>query len=738
MARSYTAWSFALLVAAALLALHPTDEADLFSHLELGRSVLEHGTRTVPEPHAFVGFEASCMAPAWLWDVLAYGLYELGGFVALSLATLVAALGCALAVASFTRRWSPSGPHALAGWLLVSAACLISVGQRFEPRPQTLAIALLAAQLALLHAHGLRSGRARQRSGALLVALAVLWAQLHGSFVLAPVLVAIALGSSQLLAARAAREAREARVSDAAAALGDDVSGSSELSGDRRTDLWVLLGSTLALASSAAGLDVVRYIGGHGYGDAVRFIHEMRPPTLAGLLQRPGAAGAALPLLWLLGLFGVSRDARVAWAPLAFALVGHALLSRAVRFTAEDALLSAPLALNGAHNLADWAERTLARRSSWLRALSPIAAVVALAMLAHAALDARGGYGGGYGLGLERGAFPRLAAAYLSRLPAGSAVLTDFGAGPPLGFWTQRKLRTYVDGRTPLYFDDADYAVQREVFTNEDALERALVRWNVQAAVVERAHGVCDLLAKRWEPVVIEARYSTFMPAGRDTPLTGVDPCGPEYVHASALDAAALDRTIARLRRLGEDPFSDFLRAQRLLVQSPPDAAGALALLERSASPSYALPHRRAYIAASIEAGQLEPAFTLMRDALAEGDVSVLRFAFAPQMGALPLSRARELLELGVAQLGEAASPGTRSMLAAICVEQRDAACARFHGLRAAARGAPNVEPTLSWLGEHAETARMRADARAWLQLLRRETSLTRARSLPAAEPEAR
>ena len=67
-------------------------------------------------------------------------------------------------------------------------------------------------------------------------------------------------------------------------------------------------------------------------------------------------------------------------------------------------------------------------------------------------------------------------------------------------------------------------------------------------------------------------------------------------------------------------------------------------------------------------------------------------------------------------------------MLAALCVEQGDARCARFNGLRAAAHAAPNVEPTLAWLSRHAETARMRADAHAWLELLRAERASAAAR----------
>jgi hypothetical protein len=730
MARTYTitrsgelGWIVVLAIAAAAMALHPSNEADLFFHLELGRSVIAHAARTVPEPFAFVGFAPDCMVPAWLWDVLAYTLYGLGGITLLSVCSLACAAAAGLAIAAFTRRWSIADPRASGGWLWVSALCLVCAGQRFELRPQTLALALLAGYLALVHAHTGRTGRRRQQSGLALVGLALLWAQLHGSFVLAPLLVTIVLGSAQLRAAMRPDVLREAQLSiwPSEAALPARAGAAR----DRGTDLAVLFGCTLALATSAAGLDVISYIGGHGYGDAVKFIYEMRPPTWAGLLSMPGTSGFALPLLWLLGLFGVSREGRVQWTPLALALCGHWVLSRAWRFVAEDALLCAPLALSGAHNLGLWLEGVTSR--SVRRAFAPLATLGLCALLALSALERRGGYGGRFGLGLEISAFPQLSAAYLDRhLARDAQVLTAFSAGPPLGFWSGGKLRTYVDGRTPLYFDDADYAVSRDVFTDDAALGRALTRWSIQAAVVERAHGVCDLLAKRWQAVVIEARYSTFVPPGRGSALAGVDPCGPEFIHPRAIDASAIERTLGELARLGANPFIDYLRAQQALAKTPADPGRALALLERSAEPSYARPHRRLRVDALLQAGQLDPAVELLREALADGDVSVLRFVAAPQMGALPLSSARELLEAGIELLGEAASPTTRSMLAAVCVEQGDAECARYHALRAAVRGASNIEPTLSWLGDHARTARMRADARAWLELLRRETSITR------------
>jgi hypothetical protein len=704
MALPYKLWTVLLLLAAGVTTLHPTREADVFFHLELGRSVLEHHARVVPEPHAFPEFEPECTVPAWLWDIAAYAIYSAAGWAGLSIFNLIAALVAAFLIARWLYAWSD--PGAFVAWSVVTAASLICVAVRFELRPQTLALAVLPGFLLALQSHVSRTGGARAKSGVALVALAVVWAQLHGSFVLAPVLVAIVLGVAQV-------EAWIAHTSSVQ---------------ERRIDLLVFAATLLALFSSAAGMGVAAYVAGHGYGDAVRFIAEMRPPTWSELTALTGPQGKALAILWLLSLAGLTRNGRWQWAPIALAVLGHCVLSRANRFIAEDAILCAPLAFRGAQNLVEWAARAMQPRV--LRPLMTAVPCAIAALLAQSALAASGP-GGRRGLGLESAAYPQLAAAYLTRLPAGSRVLSAFGAGPALGFWSHGKLRTFVDGRTPLYFDDADYALEREVFTNEAALDLAIRRYAVQAAVVERAHGVCDLLAKRWHAVVIEGTYTTFVPPERDATLEGIEPCGPEFIRPRPPgELAPLDRSIARLAKLGAAPFLDLLRAERLLLAPEANAAQVTALLDHSASPIYFVPHRRARIGADVAAGRIDSAYLRMRDALAEGDPSVLRFILAPGMGTLDLARARELLELAIGLRGEDAKPATRAMLAAICVQQTDAACARFQALRAAARHAANIEPTLAWLSEHAETPRMRADARAWLDLLAADSAKT-ASSLP-------
>ena len=77
------------------LAWRPIDEADLFYHLSLGRAVLAAHARIVPEPTAFRDFSEPAVASEWLWSVLSYVVFELGGARA-QLARRAADGGCGL------------------------------------------------------------------------------------------------------------------------------------------------------------------------------------------------------------------------------------------------------------------------------------------------------------------------------------------------------------------------------------------------------------------------------------------------------------------------------------------------------------------------------------------------------------------------------------------------------------------------------------------------------------------
>ena len=275
------------MLAAVAASWHRNIENDIFFHLDLGRSVLKYRARVVPEP---MGRSRTTTRPAscrrGCGNVIVYKVHALGGFVALGLMTaLTAALG-ALAIASLCERCL-ADDRALAPFVVVSGAISACVLVRYQIRPQTLSLLILTGHLLLVFAYVAARGQRQQRTrlGAAIVALSLIWAQVHGSFVLAPVLFLF------LLLPNVANSTRP----------------------QLRSDALVLLGCLIALTSSAVGLGVAGYIGSHGSGDAVKYIYEMRPPSAGMFPDVVTPAGRAQTLLWLLAFAGIVRDGKVRW-----------------------------------------------------------------------------------------------------------------------------------------------------------------------------------------------------------------------------------------------------------------------------------------------------------------------------------------------------------------------------------------------------------------------------------------
>jgi hypothetical protein len=693
-------WTALLAATCAALAVHPEHEGDAFWHLSLGRAVLAHHARTVPEPLALPAFTAPAVVPEWLWDVITLGAQRAGGWPALVALVAALAAGVAVLAARLVAAWRPGiGPGATA--LTTGLAVGMAMG-RVRLRPEAAGVLLIPAFLLVALAYAEAEGRRRLRLGAALVALEILWAQLHGSFVLAPALF-VCVAAPALWRDRAAPERR---------------SGHAVIA--------VALG--LGLLTSAYGLGVFGYLAAHGRSDAARHIDDMAAPTWAAfdpttVLDNP--YGVVLVLLWLLGGLGMLASRRFFGRAVALAVLGAALALDAIRFLPVAALLALPLAAESAAEVAallprrgDRAGPRPAEAGPWWCWLGAAVGVVGLWLGARGIDKLHGPLGR---IGPAEGVHPLAAATFLRGLPAGGAVLSVYNAGGALGWGLAGHARTYVDGRTPLYFDDADFGVSREVFAHPDALGRALRRFGATAVVVNRNAPVCGKLPEGWVPAVVEAHFTTFVPAAAAPALVAVAPCGVSFLReeACAGGGAALDEDLRRLAGFGETPFLGYLRAERIFRCGGAQSAVEGLLPPRAAARMY-LPQRDALEAAwLLRRGEVARAVDVVERSVGEGNPGAIAVVASALAGdAVPAARSRAVLEAAVTALDDAAPPDLRALLALACAAEGDARAVRFHALRAAARGSRQAVPALLWLKDHDETARGRAEAQAWLDLL--------------------
>lgn len=188
----------ALLLLLLALASAAWQGPDVFYHLFLGKRILA-GAGFQPDGGPLAE-QPQYVNLYWLYQVVLEGLFRAGGVVAASLLFVAAWIGIALAwgrTARIARRPEIGLPLALVALLVVSG--------RFEPRPEIVSYLLLSLQIYWLSRWDF-SGRLALRRTLLFAASEAIWANVHGYFVLGPLLVAARLAGALL-----GPEEREAR-----------------------------------------------------------------------------------------------------------------------------------------------------------------------------------------------------------------------------------------------------------------------------------------------------------------------------------------------------------------------------------------------------------------------------------------------------------------------------------------------------------------------------------------------
>jgi hypothetical protein len=682
-----------------LMGWHAVRDGDVFWHMTLGRAVLRHGSRVVPEPSAHPAWTEPCYVKDWLWDVGCYGLYLLGGMPLVSLLPGVfgALIGYRIA-RLLEHTGEPGQPEAeqasaeLAwGRTALGVLAVVAVAELLDARPNLVFLTLLpwCCELARRYTLALAE-RQRTRLGIALVALQLLWAQLHSSYAFGPLLFGAIVAEAWLLGTSAQAPSRSA-IARAGA---------------------VLLGMLGALLTSTHGLGAFELSARHVGGDATRHIHDMQRfdwTQFTALWHTP----VIITLFVLLGVAGVLIGGRRAAQGVTLALIGLLATINVTRMVFPWALLCLPWAGTGFSVLA-----RAAATSSRLRRLElclGVAVTVTLVLAVQRVDELAGPF---LRVGLRPGDQPEAAARYLARLPRGSTVFTEYTIGAPLGFWLDGRARTFVDSRTPLYFDDTDWALARDMLATPAALERGFARYGFAAAVVARGSSLCPLLAQTWTPVVLEAGFTTFVPGNTGATAAGLEPCGRMHIRFDACrdGGAALQHTLAAQRRIMDSPFLQLMRvgAQLQCRRGVPD----LRALPDEDDSRTVRDSWRLYAAWTLLANRRgDDALDVVRAGLADDDPLAARVLLDPAAGTISLADAQDVLARAIAVMDDNAPPALRSRLALICRATNDLECIRFHGLRAWLAGDRAARPALEWAAANHPDARVRADLHAWLAL---------------------
>jgi hypothetical protein len=170
------------------------NDPDTYSHLALGRWILEHGAVPTSDPFSANFRGAHWLAFEWLSEVVFAIAYAAGGWMALAAtASAAAATAFGLLARFLSRELRPTA--ALFGVLVA----LPLTAPHLLARPHAMALPILVAWIAAL----IRAVDKRTSPSWLLLPLMTLWANLHGSFTFGLVMIGAA-GAEALFNARPA------------------------------------------------------------------------------------------------------------------------------------------------------------------------------------------------------------------------------------------------------------------------------------------------------------------------------------------------------------------------------------------------------------------------------------------------------------------------------------------------------------------------------------------------------
>ena len=298
-------WTFLAIALPVLASLIATLSAvDLAYQLRAGAEILGGSGIPAVDSWTFTAAGSAWFDQQWGAQVILAQVYAVAGWTGLALLR-AALVGLISGLILLAIRLRAPGIHPRTAALLALAAFVV-MAPALALRPQLLAMALFALTLALLAAR-----RGHPRAVWLIPVIAVAWANLHGSFILAPALVGIAL--VELFGDRDAGGPAE----------GPPVTRASSRADTRRT-LIVLVATVAATFATPFGWRVWEYAVGIARNAQITAqISEWQPPRFTDV---PGLLFWGSLALTGLAVVRLSMHGRRVCPEALVGLIGFALL----------------------------------------------------------------------------------------------------------------------------------------------------------------------------------------------------------------------------------------------------------------------------------------------------------------------------------------------------------------------------------------------------------------------------
>jgi tetratricopeptide (TPR) repeat protein len=551
------------LTAAAGLAVTRIEDPDAFTHLALGRDLVERRGFPTGDPFAFAGADHGYYNPEWLFDVvfhLAFLAGGVAGVVLLKAATVTLAVWI-LWLDSYA--WGESGaarPVSLLTRAAVLTAVVVMMRHRFVERPDIALMVFLAFTIYALNAY-LAAGRPWLF---LLPLVQIAWANTHPSVVVGLVPFAAVLGGGVALQGGARLVKRWWHAPEAA------------VPSWRRLGMVTAVLAAVLLASTVNPYRLDPLTLPFRLADMPWFrqeVLELRPPA-------PSAWPGPYVMAGLLGLALLGTVARLPLIPALTALPFVRLGLSAVRFVFLLELVTAPILARTLTVLVAGVRHPLGRRLVLGAAVAAGGLAVVMAGVTGAGLGPLADDRKVPGVGVNERWVPEGALRYLDARGVDGRVFNAFHFGGYVAWRDFPRRAPIIDGRgiaAPGLLEEIHFA---RIYPRH--LERLRARFGLQAAVMDypsySGDSVEDVLgpdadaalaSSDWALVYWDDVALVYLPRhGRHAAVIERD----EYRHVKPANGAA---GIARL--LGDPARAGAARAE--LARNVADTASGRGLL---------------------------------------------------------------------------------------------------------------------------------------------------------------
>ncbi|MFH0908998.1 MAG: hypothetical protein V1929_09570, partial [bacterium] len=447
------------LVVVAALGVRTISNSDFWVHLAMGRQIAEHGLQKV-DVWTFTVADTPWVNSSWLYDRVLFLLWSLGAAPLVILVHAAAAVLAFVLLIPAARKWA--GGTAISLALVLSAWLLAS---RFTIAPHVAALPLVAIFVWLFS-----EARKPWVLWAVLLPVQVLWANVHASFVLGPVICAI-FAIQFWISARSGERAASNQFTQAVwLAIATLLAGLVNPYG-----LALYANGILSLTNVAFKL-VQEWISPF----SSQFPASFYPKHIVTLALFVGAGG----------LIAEKRNLPLALTTLAVASAFLIILfPRNVEWLALLAFPFFALSFNSVGLLIESGLRSLTKTEEVAGArgaaagLAAVLAILSLLIVFSNTCYVYAGSASVFGLGTEYDLFPHAASKVIARpdFPARAVNLAQDG-----GFlaWEHPDRLIFVDQRASLYGAEFYRALNKCLAGEENAWKGILEKWSPEAAIV--------------------------------------------------------------------------------------------------------------------------------------------------------------------------------------------------------------------------------------------------------------